>query len=394
MRFNIPLIGEAVLLVAISVFWCEFGYYYFVFHLNCASWPGIDPSDGSDGNSLTKMMIIADTHIMGPIKSVKLDKLRREWQMKQAFSISNRIFQPDTIIFLGDLFDEASFSRDEAFQKACQDFNRIFEFDHEQQEFIVIPGNHDVGFHDQVKNFPYLLQRFSRTFMSTESIELSHTPRTSHLNLVLTNSMSFYNDSCLYCSQSMAEARQLEQYFTQQYNQDPDGFTPPILLGHIPLYRPNDLNCSYPSRMSQKVVKENIEGEDVLHRAASNSLLNRLKPRISISGHTHMLCHTDHQIGKDEQAGSFYEITISSYNHKYAELKPGFLLMTANSTHVFTKHCNLIEEWVVVSIYLATLLAILFRTVLMNRGVLKTRSSSRSDDEIRLNPSTSGGESR
>uniref|UniRef100_A0A6G1S9G9 Metallophosphoesterase 1 n=1 Tax=Aceria tosichella TaxID=561515 RepID=A0A6G1S9G9_9ACAR len=383
MRHNILLIIETILIASISILWCEIGYYYFVFYFNCSSWPGIGSFGESDGNNLTKMMIIADTHIMGPIKSVKLDKLRREWQMKQAFSISNRIFQPDTIIFLGDLFDEASFSRDEAFQKACNDFDRIFNFDHDKQEFIVIPGNHDVGFHDQMKNVPYLLQRFSRTFMSTESIELSHTPKTQQLNLILTNSMSFYNDSCLYCSQSKGELRQLELYLKQQYDQDPDRYTSPILLGHIPLYRQNDFNCSYPSRIRDKVSKGNIEGEDVLHEIASRSLLTKLKPRISISGHTHMLCHTDHQIETDDARNeAFYEITISSYNHKYAELKPGFLLMTANSTHVFTKHCNTIEEWVVVSIYLATILTIVIRVFLMNRNKF--------EDEIKLNPSTSG----
>lgn len=359
------LVIEIVLMVGIATLWCEMGYYYFVFYFNCSNWPGMGGSGSHNGHNLTKMMIIADTHIMGPIKSVKFDKLRREWQMRQAFSISNKIFRPDTIIFLGDLFDEASFSHDEAFHKACQDFNRIFNFDHKQQEFIVIPGNHDVGFHNQMRNIPYLLHRFSRTHRSTESIELSKTPKTRHLNLVLTNSMSFYNDSCAYCSQSMAETRQVEHHLQRQYDQDSHSYAQPILLGHIPLYRPNDLNCSYPSRMSQKVAKMNIEGEDVLHEVASRSLLTRLKPRISVSGHTHMLCHTNHQINSNGQRESFYEITISSYNHKNAALTPNFLLMTANSTHVFTKHCDLIEEWVVVSIYLATILAISLRLILM-----------------------------
>jgi predicted MPP superfamily phosphohydrolase len=385
MKLSVLFVVETVLIIALSILWCEVGYYYFLFYFNCSSWPGVEnsPATYNEGN-LSKIMIIADTHIMGPIKSVRFDKLRREWQMKQAFSISNKIFQPDTIVFLGDLFDEASFSRDEAFREACQDFDNIFDFDRERQELIVIPGNHDVGFHNQMKYFPYLLQRFTKTFMSTESIELSHTPKTKHLNMILTNSMSFYNDSCMYCSQSMAELRQLENYLQKQYSQDPDSYTAPILLGHIPLYRPNDLNCSYPSRMSQKVAKGNVEGDDVLHKVASMSLLTRLKPRISISGHTHMLCHTYHQIESNEKSESFYELTISSYNHKYAELKPGFLLMTANSTHVFTKHCNLIEEWVVISVYLVTLLTILLRAIFLNRNKF--------EDEIKLNPSTTGGE--
>lgn len=378
MKLSINLILEAICILAISVTWCEFGYYYFVFYFNCSNWPGPESLQNLEFEELTKLMIIADTHIMGPIKSVKIDKLRREWQMKQAFSISNSIFKPDVIVFLGDLFDEASFSRDDSFHKAKIDFDNIFKFDREQQELIVIPGNHDVGFHNQMKSFPYMLQRFSHSYMSTEGIEISFTPKTERLNLILSNSMSFYNDTCMHCSRSKSELHEIEEYLRKRFEKDPQKYGAPIVLGHIPFYRNNDLNCSYPSRMQEKVLKENVQGEDVLHEAVSKTLLETLKPRISISGHTHMLCYTHHEISSNKSLDTTLEITITSYNHKYAEQKPGFLLMSANSTHVFTKHCNTIEEWVVVSVYIATLLTVLSRLIFTHY--------TKSEDEIKLNP--------
>ena len=39
--------------------------------------------------------------------------------MRQAFSISLRVYDPDVIIFMGDLFDEASFSWDKSFEEVC-----------------------------------------------------------------------------------------------------------------------------------------------------------------------------------------------------------------------------------------------------------------------------------
>lgn len=384
-------------MVVASVLWCEVGYYYFVFYFNCSSWPGMVSdnhngfeesrhiNDQIDSQKLTKLLVIADTHIMGPIKSVKIDKLRREWQMKQAFSISNSIFQPDVIVFMGDLIDEGSFSRDEYFNKACDDFDRIFAYDERKQERIIIPGNHDVGFHDQMRNFPFLMKRFQDRYSTTSGLDLVRTPKTQHLNLVVSNSMSFYNDTCPFCSTSMRELNLLQDYFNNIIESKPRDYVSPILLGHIPLFRKNDLNCTYPATIREKVSKDNIEGEEVLHKVSSRAILSKLRPRLALSGHTHMLCHTEHLVQGSMNQEPVYELTMSSYNHKYAELKPGFVLMTANSTHVFTKHCNLIEEWVVLSIYIATILILVFRLIFAFTN--KSDESIISQDKLTLHPS-------
>lgn len=350
---------------AISVVWCELGYYYFIFASNCAGWPG--PQAAGETNHLKKILVISDTHIMGPVRSWRIDKIRREWQMQQAFWISNSIYKPEVIIFLGDILDEGSFSHDDSFDRACDDFDRIFAYNQKDQERIIIAGNHDIGFHDQMIYFPYLKRRFVDRYQVEPSIGLVSSSKLKGLNIVAINSMSFENDGCAVCSYSIASTDRLARQLNASRTINPGAYSAPILLTHIPLYRYNDAKCVYPYSMTQRVAKENIEGKDVLNRKESKLLLTKLSPRLVLSGHTHMQCLTNHSIS-GVSGSTTNELTITSYNHKYAETKPGFLLLSANSTHIFTRHCNLVEEWIIVSVYMATILFITSRMVLANRN--------------------------
>lgn len=358
MRFSIYAIVEAVFLITISILWCEVGYYYLIFHYNCQGWP--EQNNGKDGSNLTRMFVLADTHVMGKVKSVGVDKWRREWQMKQAFSISRGIFEPDMIIFLGDIFDEASFAHDTAFEKACQDFESVFPVD--KQDRIVVAGNHDIGYHNQMINYPYVMQRFQERFQVTSSIELIQRPKMNGINMIATNSMSFYNDTCPYCSQSIAATNRIA-YDLDKHKNSAD-FSEPILLSHIPFHRSDDSQCDYPYSIKGRVKNENIEGEDVLHMVSSQFLLQRLSPRLILSGHTHMKCTTNHNTYNQNQK-TFRELTITSFNHKFAERTPGFLLLSANATHIFTEQCDLVEEWVIILIYTLTVVSIFSRLIML-----------------------------
>lgn len=356
LNFKSMLKGSLILLI--SVLFCEYGYYYFIFHCLCPGWPGPEQSKqlqdvaiDAQVEPLVRILFIADTHIMGPIKSARIDKLRREWQMKQAFSISNSIYKPDVIVYMGDILDEGSFTRDDLFNQASDDFERIFKHDRANQQRVFIVGNHDAGFHNQIKLFPYTLQRFVTRYRATTTVDLVDAQKLGAIKMVAINSMSFYNDTCNICSKSISDTNLVAKELERQSIR-------PILLTHIPLYRHNDSLCEYPRSLTEKVAKPNVEGQDVLHAQASEFILNKLKPRLVISGHTHMECSSSHEI-TDLPNTHVNELTISSYNHKYAELKPGYLLLTANSTHLYTRQCGLVEEWLIASIYIAALLAIL-----------------------------------
>lgn len=277
--------------------------------------------------------------------------------MKQSFMISNKVFRPDVILFLGDILDEASFSFQDAFEDASNDFESIFPDKSlstcQVQKRVILVGNHDVGEHDRMVTFPFLLDRFQRKFRSTTSAELV---KLGDLNIVSINSMSLYNDSCPFCQDTKSALRSIS-YKLRQENQ----ISRPILLTHFPLYRDDDTLCEYPNSLREIVKKKNIEGKDVLHKHSSGLILDLLKPRLILSGHTHMDCNVGHKIGTlDEQAE---ELTISSYNHKYAELRPSFLLISANSTHIFTTRCGLVDEFVILTIYLLTFITVVLNLV-------------------------------
>lgn len=352
-----------------SISWCELGYYYYIFYYSCWEWPELITSEGD--NNLTRIMVVSDTHIMGRVKSQRLDKVRREWQMERAFSISNKILKPNLVIFLGDLFDEASFSGTEAFETASQDFERIFLIDELYQKRIVIPGNHDIGFHDQMIYYPYVWDRFNEKYHTTSSIE---NIRFNDLNIITTNSMSFYDDTCPYCSHSRAMTNRIARDLEKQYELSLSAYSPPILLTHIPLFRHNDTKCDYPNSIREVVQKGNIEGKGVLHKTSSQYLLRKLRPRLVLSGHTHMLCTTVHEVEYADRTKNIFveELTISSYNHKFAEMKPGFLIISANSSHLATKKCDLVEEWVIISIYAVTVILICSILTLPHRSRIST----------------------
>jgi len=310
---------------------------------------------------------------MGPIKSYWIDKTRREWEMKQTFRVSTSLLQPDVIMFIGDLLDEGHFSRDVTFSRACEDFESIFQVDQKKYERVILPGNHDVGFHDRMTDFDYPLRRFLQRFRSFPYIERLEQTNTKSLNLIVVNSMMFYNDSCPFCSMAIKEAAALGRRLDQERNSTPGkSFARPIMFKHIPLYRKDDLSsCKHPPWKEEKVKKLNVQGLDVLHKGATSYLLDRIKPRLVISGHTHMECHTRHKVGSedlltdikgpDDTSNFAHEITVSSYNHKFAEIRPGYLLLSVNSTHYYAKHCDMIDEWVVALIYLIVLCIVIIK---------------------------------
>lgn len=352
-------IVESILLLSACILWCEFGYHYYIFRYDCPGWldQRLSSNSSQDGQyDYLRLLVIADTHIMGMVNSARIDKLRREWEMRQAFQTSMRVYAPDIVVFLGDLFDEASFSSDEVFEDAMRDFEKVFHLC-PSQDRIVIPGNHDVGFHDQMVAYPHLLQRFTDKFSNTKNIQFAPLARAKKLNIIVANSMSFANDTCPVCTHSVALTKEIASKLEKQEQEKGEKFIRPILLHHIPLYRLNDTNCDYPWRLRNKVGRPNIEGDDIMHQAPSKFILSQLKPRLVVSGHTHMLCRTTHRLADQ----NFDELTVTAFNHKNAEGRPGLLLLSVSENNYLAQHCYLVKEWVIAAIYLLTVVVIYFR---------------------------------
>lgn len=97
-RRSIRWLLRPFLLIALCVFFCEF--LVFLIYISRCDWPA-DP----DGFRV-KTVALSDTHIFGLKRGHFFDKLKREWAMYICFQLAIRLFKPNSVFVLGDVFDE------------------------------------------------------------------------------------------------------------------------------------------------------------------------------------------------------------------------------------------------------------------------------------------------
>lgn len=122
----------------------------FSFSFQC-EWPVLDPQNEDPtipktNESSVKVMVLADTHLLGSRKGHWFDKLRREWQMHRAFQTAMTLFRPELVFVLGDLTDEGLYCSEAEFNYYVKRFHSLFSVP-EGTRLHVAVGNHDIGFH-------------------------------------------------------------------------------------------------------------------------------------------------------------------------------------------------------------------------------------------------------
>lgn len=137
-----------IIIILFTVCFCEF-IGDFVKLGNCR-WP-LPKTTETHKDEVNKVetlngMIIADTHLLGPIKGHWLDKLYREWHMKRSFQAAVFLHKPHAIFVLGDLFDEGDIVDNQEFMEFVRRFHSHFRVP-ASIPIISAVGNHDVGFH-------------------------------------------------------------------------------------------------------------------------------------------------------------------------------------------------------------------------------------------------------
>lgn len=130
------------ILLLLSLLYCEFLADYIA--MWSCKWPELQQNVEDD--EVLHAMVIADTHLIGPINGHWLDKLYREWHMQRAFTAAIVLHHPDVVFILGDLFDEGDRVSQREFQKYTLRFHKLFHTP-ESIPLISVAGNHDVGFH-------------------------------------------------------------------------------------------------------------------------------------------------------------------------------------------------------------------------------------------------------
>lgn len=167
MPSKLKLLIKIFIALSLLLLYCEFWIYHFVIsQVNCSSrfstgtkyililqctWPELDPKneDSEVAKSYeepVRIMVIADTHLLGPKKGHWFDKLRREWQMQRAFQTSVNLLKPEVVFILGDILDEGFYCSPHEFEKYVHRFKNMFHVP-DNVKLYMVPGNHDVGFH-------------------------------------------------------------------------------------------------------------------------------------------------------------------------------------------------------------------------------------------------------
>jgi hypothetical protein len=140
-------------------------------------------------------------------------------------------------------------------------------------------------------------------------------------------------------------------------------YSPPVLLQHFPLYRKSDMDCNEEDAAPQdEKVKAFRENFDCVSQNSSWALLDALRPRLVLSGHTHHGCRVEHEL---DGGGHIPEWSVSSFSWRNRN-NPTFLLGTFTSSDYALEKCFLPRENVVINIYIAG--AVLIALLILKRG--------------------------
>lgn len=350
--------SEMYVLTTISCFtfltflYCEF--FADFLQLSRCKWPTLETESFQKEDEL-KAMVIADTHLIGPIHGHWLDRLYREWHMHRSFQTSMRLFEPDVVFVLGDLFDEGDFVNSNDFEQYVERFHRIFKTTG-NVPIISAVGNHDIGFHYKMgRSF---IKRFAKHFNNT-GVEI-HTMKGNHF--IMINSMAMQNDGCGFCNAALRDLNKISEKLKCLKNKDSckdneilqrhKTYNRPILMQHFPTYRISDAVCREHDAPSIEIFRENWE---VLSKESTDLIGKLLTPRVAFAGHTHHYCLSINRFGIEE-----YTVASFSWRNK---VEPSFLLASFSGSSYAVSKCNMLAQMHVYNTYI-TVTTILIATII------------------------------
>lgn len=238
---------------------------------------------------------------------------KRNWNFVQ-----NKL-DPDSTIFLGDLFDGGRNWDDEDWYVEYARFNSIYTKKPNRKTIMTLPGNHDIGFGETVN--VTALERFKTFFGPTSSI---HELGNHTIVLLDTISLSDYSNE-----QVTKDPRQILESLASYESTDP----PRILLGHVPLYRfPDSQKCG-PLRESTKKfpIMKGLQYQTVIDYELSQEILSKIRPQIVFSGDDHDYCHITHPYKYQGQDRTAEEITVKSCSMNMGIKHPAIQLLSLNN---------------------------------------------------------------
>ncbi|CAK9195422.1 unnamed protein product [Sphagnum troendelagicum] len=334
--------------------------------LNLITYPSCSPAPTvgtSSSSSSLKVAVVADLHLAGP-GTHWFDRFRRESFLQSTFRKIYWKLKPDALVVLGDVSDAGRKSNDAQWDAVVSRFWSVIG-PFAKGPLQVVVGNHDVGdHHDQ--GMQARLPRFAASFPGLDPTCCSRY-NWKLIDFISLNAMAMQGDRCSLCS-DVEKVVEKHSVLVQQHgqNRSHNNRSGPVLLLHLPLYREDDSACNSldvprcapwhelegsclgvmasppPVATPEEPYKV---GQDVLPPDVSKYVLEALKPRLVLNGHTHRWCDHIHEDGTRE-------ITVSSLTWRNRD-DPSFVIATfdANSS-IHIQHCMLAHESTVLTIYL------------------------------------------
>ncbi|GME88076.1 unnamed protein product [[Candida] boidinii] len=235
------------------------------------------------------------------------------------FKSLSKTLNPDSIIFLGDYLDNGRSSDDGYFLTQLDRFNNIFKkYSKNTTELIFnVPGNHDIGFGDDVKINSRT--RFTRLFNAEPNSIIER--NNNELIFLDSISLNSYNNDNI----SLKSKLFLEKISNKEKSKTR------ILFHHVPLYRDKDLNKCGDLREDQSKPFPIVKGyqyQTIIDASISEKILNGIKPDLIFSGDDHDYCEVFHRYGDNGENRIAPEVTVKSISMAMGIKRPAVQLLT------------------------------------------------------------------
>lgn len=237
---------------------------------------------------------------------------RRNWKFIQYY------LDPDTNIFLGDLFDGGRDSNDEDWMDEYRRFNNLFPKMPSKRTIMSLAGNHDIGFGDGV--IESARQRFTTYFgESNNYIDIAnHT-------IVLLDTISLSNSKN---PRIKSDAQNFMDEFAQSYHPFPK-----ILLSHVPLWRdPNQIPCKGPRESKRSFpIERGKQYQTVIDGYITPEVLSKVQPEAIFCGDDHDYCHITQRYDVNGVSKTAEEYAVKSCAMNMGIQKPAIQLLSLNN---------------------------------------------------------------
>lgn len=262
-----------------------------------------------------------------------ITKLLSDNYLHRNYNIYSKVLNPDSIIYVGDLFDGGREWADPVWMKEYIRFNKVFNPLQGVRQLRQIPGNHDIGFGNGINFGKY--SRFKAYFGNADEVVIL-----GNHSIVLMDTVSI---SCSDNKNVNGRSSQFLHSFEDPLN--PYKKFPRIVISHVPLYRFTEIQGCGPLRESKKdfPVSRGNQYQTVLEYELSQKIVNWIRPIMLFSGDDHDYCHIrhpfdksfskshdDYQFTKGDHPGLKYtdEITVKSSAMTGGIKKPAIQLLS------------------------------------------------------------------